>query len=83
MDIYKYCGWGKIIIADLILNQFGSAFCTEQTELSSSLLLEGKGGGALNIEKQKMRALSHFYDANEDPWSAVITMSRWRQCLHW
>jgi hypothetical protein len=68
MDIYKYCGWGKIIIADLILNQFGSAFCTEQTELSSSLLLEGKWGPPpLNIDKQKMRALSHLYDENVDP----------------
>jgi hypothetical protein len=61
-------------------DNFGSALCTEWSELSLLSTLEGQGP-PLYIGKQGAGTYSRLYQEYVDPWSAGISMSSWHQCL--
>jgi hypothetical protein len=67
--------------AELQCTHFSPALCTTWSELSLPSALE-RGVAPLHIDKQVVGTHSRLYGEYVDPWSAVISMSSQRQCMH-
>jgi hypothetical protein len=62
--------------------QFGLALCTEWSELSLFLALEGGGEPPCALASRRWGPIA-VHREYVDPWSAVISMSSRHQCMHW